>query len=49
MSKRPTDLLLNDIRDSIDRIQEYADGMSLEDFSKHQMATDAVIRRRPRK
>lgn len=44
MSKRPTDLLLNDIRDSIDRIQEYTEGMSLEDFSKHQMAIDAVTR-----
>jgi uncharacterized protein with HEPN domain len=49
MSKRPTDLLLNDIRESIDRIQEYTEGMSLEDFSKHQMAIDAVTRRRPRK
>jgi len=44
MSKRPTNLLLNDIRESIDRIQEYTEGMSLEDFSKHQMAIDAVTR-----
>jgi uncharacterized protein with HEPN domain len=49
MSKRPTDLLLNDIRESIDRIQEYTEGMSLEDFSNHRMAIDAVTRRRPRK
>lgn len=44
MSKRPTDLLLNDIREAIDRIQEYTKEMSLEDFSKHQMAIDAVTR-----
>jgi uncharacterized protein with HEPN domain len=44
MSKRPTDLLLNDIRESIDRIQEYTERMSLEDFSKHRMAIDAVTR-----
>ena len=44
MSKRPTHLLLNDIRESIDRIEEYTRGMSLEDFSKDQKSMDAVAR-----
>jgi uncharacterized protein with HEPN domain len=44
MSKRPTDLLLNDIRESIGRIEEYPRGMSLEDFSKDQKSIDAVAR-----
>jgi len=44
MSKRPTDLLLNDIRESIDRIGEYTKGMSLEDFTKDQKSIDAVAR-----
>jgi len=44
MSKRPTDLLLDDIRESIDRIEEYTRGMSFEDFSKDQKSIDAVAR-----
>ena len=44
MSKRPTDLLLDDIRESIDRIEEYTEGMSLEDFSKDRKSVDAVAR-----
>jgi len=44
MSKRPTDLLINDIRESIDRIGEYTKGMSLEDFTKDQKSIDAVAR-----
>ncbi len=44
MSKRPTDLLLNDIRESIDRIEEYTRGMSLKDFSGDQKSIDAVAR-----
>jgi len=44
MSKRPTDLLLNDIRESIDRIEKYTEGMSLEDFSKDRKTIDAVAR-----
>ena len=44
MSKRPTDLLLNDIRESIDRIEQYTEGMSLEDFSKDRKSIDAVAR-----
>ena len=44
MSKRPTDILLNDIVQSIDRIIQYISGMSLEDFSKDQKSIDAVAR-----
>ncbi|MGB2865104.1 MAG: DUF86 domain-containing protein [Sedimentisphaerales bacterium] len=44
MSKRPTDLLINDIRESIDRIGEYTKGMSLEEFTKDQKSIDAVAR-----
>ena len=44
MSNRPTDLLLDDIRESIDRIEEYTRGMSFEDFSKDQKSIDAVAR-----
>ena len=44
MSKRPTDLLLGDIRESIDRIGEYTKGMALEDFSGDQKCIDAVVR-----
>ena len=44
MSKRPVDLLINDIRESIDRIGDYTRGMSLEDFTKDQKSIDAVAR-----
>ena len=44
MSKRPIDLLINDIRESIERIGEYTRGMSLEDFTKDQKSIDAVAR-----
>ena len=44
MSKRPTEILLNDIRRSIGRILEYTDKMSLEDFSRDQKSIDAVAR-----
>lgn len=44
MSKRPTDILLNDILQAMDRIIEYTRGMSLEDFSKDQKSIDAVAR-----
>lgn len=44
MSKRPIDLLLNDIREAIDRIEEYACGMSLDELQKDQRTIDAVVR-----
>lgn len=44
MSKRPTDLLLADIREAIDRVGGYIEGMSFEEFSRDQKTIDAVAR-----
>ena len=44
MSKRPIDLLLNDILDSIDRIEQYTKKMSFDTFSNEQKTIDAVAR-----
>ena len=44
MSKRPIDLLLDDIREAIDRIQQYTEGMSFESFSNDRKSVDAVVR-----
>jgi len=34
MSKRPIDLVLNDILESIDRVEQYTRGMSFDVFKK---------------
>ncbi len=44
MSKRPVDLLLDDICEAIDRIEQYISGMSLDVFSKDRKSVDAVVR-----
>ena len=44
MSKRPVELLLNDMLDSIDRIEQYTEGMLFESFSSDQKTIDAVAR-----
>jgi uncharacterized protein with HEPN domain len=44
MSKRPVDLLLDDICEAIDRIEQYTGGMSFDTFSKDQKSIDAVVR-----
>jgi len=44
MSKRPIDLLLNDIRNAIDRIEQYTENLTIEAFSKDQKTIDAVVR-----
>ena len=44
MSKRPIDLLLNDIRQAIDRIEQYIKNLSFDDFSDDQKSVDAVVR-----
>lgn len=44
MSKRPVELLLNDMLDSIDRIEQYTEGMSSESFANDQKTIDAVAR-----
>ena len=44
MSKRPIDLLLNDMLDGIDRVEQYTEGMSFDAFSNDQKSIDAVVR-----
>ncbi len=44
MSKRPIDLLLNDIRQAIDRIEQYIKNLSFDAFSDDQKSVDAVVR-----
>ena len=44
MSKRPVDLLLEDIREAVERVQGYAAGMSEDAFLKDQRTSDAVVR-----
>lgn len=44
MSKRPVDLLLDDICGSLDRIGQYTSGMSFDVFSKDRKSVDAVVR-----
>jgi uncharacterized protein with HEPN domain len=44
MSKRPVDLLLNDMLDAIDRVEQYTQGMSFDAFSNDQKSIDAVVR-----
>jgi len=44
MSKRPTNLLLTDIREAIDRVEQYIKGISFEEFSNDPKTVDAVAR-----
>lgn len=44
MSDRSEKLLVGDIINSIERIQEYSQGFSLDDFTSNQLVIDAVIR-----
>ena len=44
MSKRPIDLLLNDICQAIDRIEQYIKKLSFDAFSDDQKSVDAVVR-----
>ncbi len=44
MSKRPVDLLLDDICEALDRIEQYISGMSFDVFSKDRKSIDAVVR-----
>jgi len=44
MSKRPIDLLLNYIRQAIDRIEQYIENLSFDAFSKDRKSVDAVVR-----
>jgi uncharacterized protein with HEPN domain len=44
MSKRPVDLLLDDICQSIDKIQQYTTGTLFDIFSQDSKSIDAVVR-----
>jgi len=44
MSKRPIELLLNDINLAIDRIEQYIKNLSFDAFSEDQKSVDAVVR-----
>jgi len=44
MSNRPVDLLLNDIRQAIDKIEEYTKELSFDAFSEDSKSVDAVAR-----
>jgi len=44
MSNRPVDLLLDDIRQSMDKIEQYTTGTLFDTFSKDQKSVDAVVR-----
>lgn len=44
MSKRPIDLLLDDILLAISRIEQYLKGLSFDAFSQDQKTIDAVVR-----
>ena len=44
MSKRPINLLLNDILESIDKVEQYTKKMSFDEFSNDQKSIDAVVR-----
>ncbi len=44
MSKRDWRLLLEDILESIDRIQDYTRNITAETFSSNQLIIDAVVR-----
>ena len=44
MSKRIPQLLINDMLESCNKILQYTEGMTFEDFSKDSKTIDAVIR-----
>ena len=44
MSERSAELLLEDMLESCERILEYTDGLSFENFRKNYLVVDAVVR-----
>ncbi len=44
MSKRPVELLLEDIREAIERVQEYTKEISEDAFLQDRRTSDAVVR-----
>jgi len=44
MSKRSINLLIDDIREAIDKIERYIEGMSKDSFESDEKTNDAVVR-----
>lgn len=44
MSKRSVSLLIDDILESVDKIERYTEGMNQESFQSDEKTTDAVFR-----
>ncbi|MBT8366388.1 MAG: DUF86 domain-containing protein [Deltaproteobacteria bacterium] len=44
MSKRPLELLIEDIWESIEKIERYTEGMTQDNFVSDEKTTDAVVR-----
>ena len=44
MSKRPSELLIEDILESIEKIESYIENMSFENFQNDSKTVDAVVR-----
>ena len=44
MSERPVNLLLDDIREAIERVERYTAGMSFATFAHDEKTVDAVVR-----
>jgi uncharacterized protein with HEPN domain len=44
MSERSAELLLEDMLESCERILEYTNGLSFENFRKNYLVVDAVVR-----
>jgi uncharacterized protein with HEPN domain len=44
MSRRPAELLLEDIWEAIEKIEQYTSGMTQEDFERDEKSRDAVAR-----
>lgn len=45
MSQRSTNVLLQDMLESIEAIQQYTQGLTLDEFRQQKLVQDAVIRR----
>ena len=44
MSKRSPELLIEDIRESIEKIERYIENMTYDNFQSDEKTTDAVVR-----
>lgn len=44
MSRRPVDLLIEDILEAVEKVERYAEGMTQEAFENDDKTSDAVVR-----